>query len=68
MNAQAKSLRAGPDARGHFGRLFDADIWAAHGLPVTLYDPRSPGADAYTRLAAEFLRRHRARLRQEASA
>jgi dTDP-4-dehydrorhamnose 3,5-epimerase len=22
------------DARGHFGRLFDADIWAAHGLPV----------------------------------
>lgn len=40
----------------------------SHGLPVTLYDPRSPGADAYTRLAAEFLRRHRARLRQEASA
>ena len=40
----------------------------SHGLPVTLYDPRSPGADAYTRLAAEFLRRHRARLRQEATA
>jgi dTDP-4-dehydrorhamnose 3,5-epimerase len=22
------------DSRGHFGRLFDADIWAAHGLPA----------------------------------
>jgi len=36
----------------------------SHGLPVTYYDPRSPGAEAYTRLAAEFLRRHRARLRE----
>ena len=36
----------------------------SHGLPVTFYDPRSPGAEAYTRLAAEFLRRHRARLRE----
>ena len=35
-----------------------------HGLPVTFYDPRSPGAEAYTKLAAEFLRRHRARLRE----
>lgn len=35
----------------------------SHGLPVTFYDPRSPGAEAYTRLAGEFLRRHRARLR-----
>jgi chromosome partitioning protein len=40
----------------------------SHGLPVTHYDPRSPGAEAYTKLAAEFLRRHRARLRQEAQA
>jgi len=22
------------DERGHFGRIFEADIWAAHGLPV----------------------------------
>lgn len=22
------------DQRGHFGRLFDAEIWAAHGLPI----------------------------------
>ncbi len=29
----------------------------SHGLPVTLYDVRSPGALAYIRLAAEFLRR-----------
>lgn len=36
----------------------------SHGLPVTYYDPRSPGAEAYSRLAAEFLRRHRARLRE----
>ena len=36
----------------------------SHGLPVTYYDPRSPGAEAYARLAAEFLRRHRARRRE----
>lgn len=36
----------------------------SHGLPVTAYDPRSPGAEAYARLAAEFLRRHRARQRE----
>ncbi len=34
----------------------------SHGLPVTLYDFRSPGAQAYVRLAAEFLRRDRARV------
>lgn len=32
----------------------------SHGLPVTLYDFRSPGAQAYIRLAAEFRRRDRA--------
>ncbi len=31
----------------------------SHGLPVTLYDFRSPGAQAYVRLAAEFRRRGR---------
>ncbi len=31
----------------------------SHGLPVTLYDFKSPGAQAYVRLAAEFLKRER---------
>jgi chromosome partitioning protein len=35
----------------------------SHGLPVLLYDFRSPGAQAHLRLAAEFLRRERARAR-----
>jgi len=35
----------------------------SHGLPVTLYDFRSPGAQAYIRLGGEFLRRHRNRMR-----
>ncbi|WP_270935541.1 ParA family protein [Falsiroseomonas oryzae] len=35
----------------------------SHGLPVLLYDFRSPGAQAYVRLAAEFLKRERARAR-----
>jgi len=38
----------------------------SHGLPVTLYDFRSPGAQAYIRLAAEFRRRDRARARSAA--
>lgn len=33
------------DARGHFGRLFDAEIWAAHGLP-TAFEQEN---EAYTR-------------------
>lgn len=33
----------------------------SHGLPVTLYDFRSPGAQAYVKLAAELRRRERAR-------
>ena len=65
------------DVRGFFkGQVYDTVIprnvrvseAPSHGLPVTYYDPRSPGAEAYTKLAAEFLRRHRARLRQEAQA
>ncbi|MBY0336467.1 MAG: ParA family protein [Acetobacteraceae bacterium] len=60
------------DVRGYFKtQVFDTIIprnvriteAPSHGLPVTLYDPRSPGAEAYTALAAEFLRRHRARQR-----
>jgi chromosome partitioning protein len=65
------------DVRGFFkGQVYDTVIprnvriseAPSHGLPVTFYDPRSPGAEAYTKLAAEFLLRHRARLRQELQA
>jgi chromosome partitioning protein len=31
----------------------------SHGMPVTLYDPRSRGAEAYRALAREFLNRER---------
>ena len=56
------------DARGFFGeavyetmiprniRISEAP---SHGKPVLLYDFRSPGAQAYVRLAAEVLRRER---------
>src|SRR2546423_4877549 len=30
----------------------------SHGMPVTMYDPKSRGADAYNALAQEFLARH----------
>jgi chromosome partitioning protein len=33
----------------------------SHGLPVSLYDPRSPGALAYAALAVEFRQREKAR-------
>ncbi len=54
------------DVRGHLGdkvfvtviprnvRLSEAP---SHGMPVLLYDFRSPGAQAYVALAGEFLRR-----------
>jgi len=57
------------DARSYFGdtvyttviprnvRVTEAP---SHGKPVLLYDFRSPGAQAYIRLAAELLRRDRA--------
>lgn len=59
------------DARGFFGsavfetviprnvRLSEAP---SHGIPISLYDPRSPGAAAYRNLAVEFLDRRRRRL------
>jgi chromosome partitioning protein len=34
----------------------------SHGMPVTTYDPKSRGADAYNALAQEFLARHSASL------
>lgn len=58
------------DVRGHFGtKVFDTEIprnvrvseAPSHGLPVTVYDFRSPGAQAYVALAGELLRRDRAR-------
>lgn len=56
------------DVRGFFkDKVYDTVIprniriseAPSHGLPVTLYDFRSPGAQAYVRLAVEFLRRDR---------
>jgi chromosome partitioning protein len=56
------------DARGFFGKqVFETVIprniriseAPSHGKPVILYDYRSPGAQAYVRLADELLRRER---------
>jgi chromosome partitioning protein len=56
------------DARSFFGgKVFDTIIprniriseAPSHGKPVMMYDPRSPGAVAYVKLAAELLRRDR---------
>lgn len=56
------------DARGFFGdRVYETVIprniriseAPSHGKPVILYDYRSPGAQAYVRLAQELLRRER---------
>ncbi|MEJ0018460.1 MAG: ParA family protein [Acetobacteraceae bacterium] len=58
------------DARAFFGgTVYDTVIprnirvseAPSHGKPVLLYDFRSPGAQAYVRLAGEVLRRERAR-------
>ncbi|NKE45595.1 ParA family protein [Roseomonas frigidaquae] len=60
------------DVRGFFkDKVFETAIprnvrvseAPSHGLPVLLYDFRSPGAQAYVKLAAEFLKRERARIR-----
>ena len=56
------------DARGFFGsQVYETVIprniriseAPSHGKPVLLYDYRSPGAQAYIRLAQELLRRER---------
>ena len=58
------------DVRGFFGAaVYDTVIprnvriseAPSHGKPVLLYDLKSPGAQAYVKLAAEVLRRERAR-------
>lgn len=62
------------DARSFFGdKVFDTMIprniriseAPSHGKPVIVYDHRSPGAQAYTRLASELLRREHARTGQQ---
>jgi chromosome partitioning protein len=64
------SEQVSADVRGHFGaKVFDTAIprniriteAPSHGVPVLLYDFRSAGAQAYLALAAEFLKRARAR-------
>jgi chromosome partitioning protein len=56
------------DARDHFGDwVFDTTIprnirvseAPSHGIPVLLYDPRSPGALSYTALGAEILEKEK---------
>ena len=60
------------DARGFFGdRVYETVIprnirvaeAPSHGKPVILYDLRSPGAQAYVKLAGELLRRERNQVR-----
>lgn len=62
------------DARDHFGDwVFDTLIprnirvseAPSHGLPVTRYDARSPGATAYTALAAEITRKEKLSLSEQ---
>jgi len=63
------SEQVAADVRGFFGaQVYETVIprnirvseAPSHGKPVLLYDIRSPGAQAYVKLAAEVLRRERA--------
>lgn len=56
------------DARDHFGDwVFDTTIprnirvseAPSHGVPVLMYDPKSPGAQSYTALGAELLKKEK---------
>jgi chromosome partitioning protein len=62
------------DARSHFGEwVYDTVIprnvrigeAPSHGQPVLVYDPRSPGSQAYIGLAAELLLREQAAARRK---
>jgi chromosome partitioning protein len=62
------STEVAAEVRRHFGELvFDAVVprsvrlaeAPSHGLPITAYDPHSPAADAYYRVASELVDRFR---------
>ena len=64
------SEQVAADVRGYFGtKVYQTIIprnvrvseAPSHGKPVLLYDFKSPGAQAYVQLAAEFLTRERSR-------
>lgn len=65
------------DARGHFGDwVYDQTIprniriseAPSHGLPVILYDPKSPGALSYIALGAEICRKENIVVRERMKA
>ena len=65
------------DARDHFGDwVFDTTIprnirvseAPSHGVPVLLYDPRSPGAQSYTALAAEVVKKEKIQMSEQVRA
>ena len=65
------------DARDHFGDwVFDTTIprnirvseAPSHGLPVMMYDPKSPGAHAYKALGAEIVKKEKVILPQQVKA
>jgi chromosome partitioning protein len=65
------------DARDHFGDwVFDTTIprnirvseAPSHGVPVLLYDPRSPGAQSYTAFAAEIVQKEKLKMSEQVKA
>ena len=65
------------DARGHFGDwVFDTTIprnirvseAPSHGIPVIQYDQKSPGAQSYTALGAEIIRKEKIVMSQQVPA
>jgi chromosome partitioning protein len=65
------------DARDHFGDwVFDTTIprnirvseSPSHGIPVLLYDPKSPGALSYTALGAEVVKKEKLAIPEQVKA